>query len=164
MRPDVAVDIAVDIAWHPSGLDAADVFESHARSLMGPGVVTSGRLCPSCGSDSHGRPWVRHEGRSLHASLSRSGPHLVTAVATPGSTGPVGIDVEVAHIAIRPELVRAPGEDGDLAATWARKEAILKARGTGLTTPMAEVVLSAETWWDLPAPEGYVAALALTSE
>lgn len=156
MRPDPAADIA----WHAAGLDVADAFESHARSLLGPGVVTSGRLCPSCGSDSHGRPWVCHEGRSLPVSLSRSDPHLVTVIATPGSPGSIGVDVEVAHIAVRPELVLAPGEDGDLAVTWARKEAILKARGTGLTTPMADVVLAAETWWDLPAPEGYVAALA----
>ena len=105
-----------DVSWHLASTAAADALESHARSLLGPGVVTSGRLCPACGSDAHGRPWIRHEGRSLHVSLSRSGPHLATAIATPGSPGPVGIDVEVARIAVRPELVLAPGEDGDLAA------------------------------------------------
>ncbi|UUZ61186.1 hypothetical protein [Nocardioides sp. B-3] len=43
----------------------------------------------------------------------------------------------------------------------ARKEAILKARGTGLMTPMSDVVLAEENWSDLPAPAGYVAALAV---
>jgi len=97
----------------------------------------------------------------VHVSLSRSGPHLLTAIAEVA----VGVDVEVAAIGVLPELVLAPGEDGDLetgdlAQTWARKEAILKARGSGLTTPMSEVVLAEERWWDLGAPEGCVAALA----
>lgn len=145
-----------DVAWHDASMDAAAALETHARSLLGPGDVMSGRLCPSCGSDAHGRPWARHNGEPLHVSLSRSGPHLVTAIA--GS--PVGVDVEVAHIDVLPSLVMAPGETGDLALTWARKEAILKARGTGLTTPMSLVVLADEDWSDLGAPEGYVAALA----
>jgi 4'-phosphopantetheinyl transferase len=89
-------------------------------------------------------------------SLSRSGIHLVTAIAA----RPVGVDVEVSVIDVLPELVLAPGETDDLATTWTRKEAILKARGTGLTTPMSCVVLAEERWQDLPAPSGYVAALA----
>jgi 4'-phosphopantetheinyl transferase len=74
--------------------------------------------------------------------------------------------VEVAAIGVLPELVLALGESGDsgdLAQAWARKEAILKARGTGLTTPMSAVVLADERWQDLAAPEGYVAALALAT-
>jgi len=154
----------LDVAWHSASLGAATALEIHARSLLGPGAVTSGRLCPACGSDAHGRPWVRHEGQPVHVSMSRSGPHLVTAIAAV----PVGVDVEVAAIGVLPELVLAPGESsdiesGDLAQTWARKEAILKARGTGLTTPMSAVVLADERWQDLAAPEGYVAALALAA-
>jgi len=151
-----------DVAWHSASLGAATALETHARSLLGPGAVTSGRLCPACGSDAHGRPWVRHEGRPVHVSLSRSGPHLVTAIAEVS----VGVDVEVAAIGVLPELVLALGESGDsgdLAQAWARKEAILKARGTGLTTPMSAVVLADERWQDLAAPEGYVAALALAT-
>jgi len=158
-----------DVAWHSALLGAATALETHARSLLGPGAVTSGRLCPACASDAHGRPWVCHEGRSVHVSLSRSGPHLVTAIAGV----PVGVDVEVAAVGVLPELVLAPGESGDLesgdlesgdlARAWARKEAILKARGTGLATPMSAVVLADERWQDLDAPEGYVAALALAT-
>lgn len=96
-------------------------------------------------------------------SLSRSGPHLVTAIATV----PVGIDVEHVHaVASRwdPTVVLAHGEvaasDEDRARAWARKEAVLKRRGTGLSTPMPTVVLTSEPWLDLSAPEGYVAALS----
>ncbi|WP_310529250.1 4'-phosphopantetheinyl transferase superfamily protein [Nocardioides sp.] len=153
-----------DVAWHAASVGAAAALEAHARSLLGPGTVTSGRLCSACGSDAHGRPWVRHLGEPLHVSLSRSGPHLVTAIALVDGGVPVGVDVEVAAIDVLPSLVlapsEAPGSAGDLARTWARKEAILKARGTGLATPMSTIVLAEETWQDLPAPEGYVAALA----
>lgn len=145
-----------DVAWHASATPAADALETHARSLLGPGTVTSGRLCQACGSDAHGRPSLRHDGRLVHVSLSRSGPHLVTVIAEE----PVGIDVERAAIDVDPELVLAPGETGDLARTWARKEAVLKARGTGLVTSMASVLLADERWWDLKAPAAYVAALA----
>lgn len=151
-----------DVAWHAASAGAVEALESHARALLGQGSVSSGRLCPACGSQTHGRPWLRHAGQPVHVSLSRSGPHLLTAIAEV----PVGVDVEVDTIDIRPELVLAPGEtsdleSGDLARAWARKEAILKARGTGLRTPMTDVVLARERWWDLPAPEGYVAALAV---
>lgn len=149
-----------DVRWHSSDVAAAAALEAHARSLLGPGAVTSGRLCPACGSDAHGRPWIRHEGRTRHVSLSRSGPHLVTAFAE----APVGVDVEVVALAVLPELVLAAGETGDLSRTWVRKEAVLKARGTGLTTPMSSVVLAAEHWQDLDAPPGYVAALATVAE
>ena len=145
-----------DVRWHDASTSTASALEVHVRSLRGPGEVVSGRLCPACGSDRHGRPWLRHDGRQVHVSVSRSGEHLVTAVAA----GEVGVDVERAVIEVLPELVRAPGETDDLARAWTRKEAILKARGTGLSTPMSGVVLARERWQDLPAPEGYVAALA----
>jgi 4'-phosphopantetheinyl transferase len=157
-------DVPAHIAWHAASIGAAAALETHARSLLGPGAVTSGRLCPACGSDAHGRPWVRHLGQPLHVSLSRSGPHLVTAIAPLELNVPVGVDVEVAAIDVLPSLVLAPsespGETGDLAKTWIRKEAVLKARGTGLATPMSAVALADEHWQDLDAPEGYVAAWA----
>ncbi len=145
-----------DVHWHASTTSAAEALADHVRLLRGPGVVSSGRLCPSCGSSAHGRPWLRHEDGPLHVSLSRSGPHLVTVIAG----DPVGVDVEVEEVDVDPALVMASGETGDVARTWARKEAVLKLRGTGLATAMSEVVLADETWRDLPAPEGYVAAVA----
>ena len=60
------------------------------------------------------------------------------------------------------------GEEADSheerARTWARKEAVLKRRGTGLTTPMPEVVLATEPWQDLSAPPGYVAAISVAAQ
>lgn len=146
-----------DVAWHDATTRPATALATHATSLLGTGAIASGRLCPECGSDRHGRPWLRHDGRSVHVSLARSGTHLVTAIA--GT--PVGVDVEVATINVLAELVLAPGETADLARAWTRKEAVLKARGTGLTTPMAAVVLAYECWEDIEAPEGYVAAVSL---
>jgi 4'-phosphopantetheinyl transferase len=126
-------------------------------------VVNSGRLCAQCGSSRHGRPWLRAYGVTHHVSLSRSGGHLVTVLAD----APVGIDVEsVADVARRWDagLVLAPDEDPatdvDRARAWVRKEAVLKQRGTGLSTPMTEVVLADERWHDLVAPDGYVAAIS----
>lgn len=153
---------AVDIGWHPTR-PAADALAEHARALLGPGVVTSGRLCPLCASARHGRPWLRYDDRPLPVSLSRASPHLVTVI----SAAPVGIDVESVVALDRawdPALVLAPGEQAhttlERARTWVRKEAVLKARGTGLTTPMCSVRLAEEDWYDLDAPDGFVAALA----
>lgn len=106
---------------------------------------------------------MRVDGRGHHVSLSRSGPHLITVI----SAEPVGVDVEsVAAVAARwdPALVLAAGErsdtDEERARTWARKEAVLKRRGSGLATPMTDVLLAAETWCDLPGPPGYVVAVS----
>ena len=158
-----------DVRWHAAGTSAARAIEVHATDHLGApggsrgGDVTSGRLCPRCGSSAHGRPWLRVDGVAHHVSLSRAGQHLVTAL----SDGPVGVDVKsVAAVAAGwdPTLVLAAGEtagsDTERARVWARKEAVLKQRGTGLATPMTGVLLTDEQWRDLEAPEGYVAAIS----
>jgi 4'-phosphopantetheinyl transferase len=106
-----------------------------------------------------------YDGRDVPVSISRSGPHLVTVT---GVDGAIGVDVEsVAEVAARwqPELVLAPGEhaaDGlAQARAWARKEAVLKAYGVGLDRPMTSLHLDAESWTDVDAPDGYVAAVAV---
>lgn len=158
-----------DVRWHAAGTSAARAIEIHAADHLGaPGAprggdVTSGRLCPRCGSSGHGRPWLRVDGVAHHVSLSRAGPHLVTAL----SDRLIGVDVEsVAAVASGwdPTLVLAAsemaGSDAERARVWTRKEAVLKQRGTGLTTPMTDVLLTDEQWRDLDAPEGYVAAIS----
>jgi 4'-phosphopantetheinyl transferase len=157
---------AVDVRWHV-GRSTDEALVEHARSVTGTdaAAVRVGRLCPQCGSASHGRPWVEvREGYAgLQASVARSGPHVVTALAD----GPVGVDVEDVAAVARgwdPALVLAGDEradsDEDRARAWTRKEAVLKARGTGLATPMTTVVLVDSDWTDLAAPPGHVAAVS----
>jgi 4'-phosphopantetheinyl transferase len=161
------------VAWHTGATTADAALSQHLVTVLGtgPADVQVGRLCPECGSDRHGRPWARvAEGSTrrtgeVHVSLACAAGYVVTAVSL---RGPVGVDVEVvAHVAREwtPKLVLAPGETAasavEQARCWAAKEAVLKRRGTGLATPMAEVRLVDESGLqDLAAPEGLVAVLA----
>ena len=158
--------MSVDLAWHPWTADVTEALAFHVRGLLGSGDVETGRLCPRCGSAEHGRPWVRHRSRSVPVSLSRCRPHLLTAV---GTAGPVGVDVESVAAVGRgwdPALVLAPGERADTpedrGMLWARKEAVLKAYAVGLADPMCRLVLAdfPGELDDVPAPVGYVAAVA----
>ncbi|MFD3542059.1 4'-phosphopantetheinyl transferase family protein [Streptomyces sp. NPDC058662] len=134
-----------------------------------------------CGRGAHGRPAVA--GGGVHFSLSHSGD--VAYVSLAGV--PVGIDVErlpsaasVAdvltslHPAEAAELSGLPAADlpAAFARVWARKEACLKATGTGLALGLVEPFVGAAAdpapvpgWdlYDLPAPAGYAAALAVRS-
>lgn len=158
-------DAATTVRWHSTtAADAA--LRRHAAEVFGPGEVTIGRHCPTCGSDAHGRPWLRHPAtEAVWVSLSRTGDHLVTALST---AGPIGVDLEViAAVASRwsPDVILAPGERAatpdQRAWIWVAKEAVLKRRGTGLATPMPEVHLAGESGLRaIPAPPGLIAAMA----
>ncbi|MFD9353346.1 4'-phosphopantetheinyl transferase family protein [Streptomyces sp. NPDC060031] len=134
--------------------------------------------CPCCGGP-HGRPAVA--GGALQFSLSHSGDVAYFAFAGV----PVGVDVEgipsaaavadvlhTLHPAETAELTALPEADRPAAMgrVWSRKEAYLKATGTGLALGLAEPYVAtvptpaAVPGWtltDLPAPPGYAAALAL---
>lgn len=157
----------MDIQWHDvSGWSSPDLTDAALRAhlLRSCGSdVAIGRHCPACGSDRHGRQWARlSDGSRPHVSLARCGDHVVTAV---DPLRPVGVDVEdIAAVDARwdPALVLAAGERADTpaarAATWCRKEAILKALGTGLRTPMSEIRCADWPVEDLAAPPGLAAA------
>lgn len=151
-----------DVRRHPVALGATAALADHLGSLLGPGVVTSGRLCPACGSDQHGAPWARLDGRAFAVSVSRSGSHLVTAI---GTHGRVGVDIESIDAVARgwdPGMVLAEGETADTAEEqawhWAAKEAVLKAMGVGLARPMTSVALADHDVRRVPSPNGYVTA------
>ncbi|MFJ7271872.1 4'-phosphopantetheinyl transferase family protein [Streptomyces sp. NPDC099050] len=141
-------------------------------------VVLVREACPGCGGP-HGRPAV--DGGALHFSLSHSGDVAYLAFARV----PVGVDVEeipsaaaVADVltALHPveiaELTALPEPErrAALGRVWSRKEACLKAAGTGLALGLVEPYVSSAptpaavpgwTLTDLPAPHDYAAALAL---
>ncbi|MEO7351546.1 MAG: 4'-phosphopantetheinyl transferase superfamily protein [Marmoricola sp.] len=106
------------------------------------------RSCPACGSSDHGRPVVLAEGRPALpcVSLSRAGDLVVVAVSESGS---VGVDIE------RLVAPRFAGFDAvalhhcepspcldTRAATWVRKESLLKATGDGLRVDPRHIWLS----------------------
>lgn len=157
----------VSRSWHSSSADADAALADDVRRALGAGIVRTGRLCPQCGSGDHGRPWARLGERPVEVSLSRAGGHLLTAICP---RGPVGVDVEsVAAVAEHWDaaMVLAPGEDADTdlerARAWVRKEAVLKAYGVGLARPMTDLALAdfPGRIVDVPAPDGFVAALAV---
>ena len=153
--------------------DADAILRRRVAALLeiGQADVLVGRSCGRCGSSQHGRPWARGRGRrdEVAVSISRCGAHLLTAVSEDAA---VGVDIEAVAAVGRigdSSLVLHPSESlpgrrtdpGALAAIWARKEAILKALGDGLATPMAAIRVADHDVVDLPAPPGHVAALAV---
>ena len=182
---------------HPVTADADRARAAHGADVVGvqPDEIRVGRHCPACGAVSHGRPWARVDGTAdggaetpgradgratagrgaatsprpvLGVSLSRSGPHLLTAVRVGGG---IGVDLEEAAAVDRgwdPALVLHPAEASqdrtaeDRARLWAGKEAVLKLLGTGLRTPMPEVRLAEHDLREAEAPDGFVILVALS--
>ena len=129
-------------------VDRARYLAAHALTRLALGAVLGAapadlemdRTC-RCGGH-HGKPRLAGD-QPPGFSLTHSGSVVGVAV----STDPlVGLDVErrrpIAGLDALARHVRAPGEDtGDFFVTWTRKEALLKATGDGLATPMSELVL-----------------------
>ncbi|MET7324064.1 4'-phosphopantetheinyl transferase superfamily protein [Streptomyces sp. NPDC005549] len=127
-------------------------------SLVGTGPEAIGfrTRCPDCGGP-HGKPHVVGDGAGWELSISHSGDLVAVAVAL-GS--PLGLDVERVEPWTGPalppeyELVLTPAERAAVEALpvqrrargcltyWTRKEAVLKATGEGLNTPMTDFTLS----------------------
>jgi phosphopantetheinyl transferase len=119
--------------------------------------------CLRCGSNEHGQPQVLPTATIRHpayVSLARAGDLAVVAIT---EAGPVGIDVEAVDAADFHDFATVglhPDEIADTAAertrTWVRKEALLKAYGTGLAIDPRAIRLDDDglAAWDSehPAP------------
>lgn len=137
-----------------------------------------------------GKPFLADSGESLRFNLSHAGELLLIAVTTGAE---VGIDIEafaagrpldaMAHLAFSPAeqealLTLPPSLKAEaFHRCWVRREACLKASGTGFSrpgdsfdvtplvaTPPPLTIRSGQTCWllrDLAVPPGYCAALAV---
>ena len=137
------------------------------RLGVAPAAVSFERApCPLCGG-AHGRPVVR--GRDdVQFSLSSTGDVAAVAVAAV----PVGLDIEAVGRASADDLAAAldPVEHAAVAALteptrsrvalrcWARKEALLKGRGTGLGIDPDAVHVGVGPLARAPRPDGWVLA------
>jgi 4'-phosphopantetheinyl transferase len=132
-----------------------------ARLVLGglaglpPGSLRIDRVCPACGGG-HGKPRLLGD-LGLHVSVSHAADRAVVAVSR---DAPVGVDIEQigpwadADLAEVAQLVLAPEERAVLARQrqearaevfttyWTRKEAAVKASGTGLSAPLEDIVVS----------------------
>jgi 4'-phosphopantetheinyl transferase len=150
-----------------------------ARLGMPPEAVEFVReTCPTCGGP-HGRPAVA--GGGLHFSLSHSGDLAMIGLAATT----IGVDVEktpTLRTATETARMLHPDETAELQAlgddaraeafgrAWVRKEAYLKALGTGLSRALSldymgtgPAPAQAQPGWtlaDVRAPRGYLAATA----
>ncbi|MFC5951174.1 4'-phosphopantetheinyl transferase family protein [Pseudonocardia lutea] len=166
--------------------DRARYLAAHAltRLLLGarlgadPAAITLDRTC-RCGKP-HGKPRLA-AGTAPAFSLTHSGDRVGVALS---DDGPVGLDVEeirdlsdlarLAEHALSPaERTRPPADARAFLTVWTRKEALLKATGEGLASPMDAITLGptgvVEAWtdgpgaaWvvDLDAGPGHPAAVA----
>lgn len=135
------------------------------------------RPCPTC-CGPHGRP-VLAQAPDWHFSLA----HSRDAVALAVGRRPIGVDIEfeasealcssvapALHPAER-QLIQEAAESSRgalLAAVWTRKEALLKARGSGICGRLdTDDTIGGGAGWSLhalPAPKGYFASLAFPSK
>lgn len=141
--------------------DAARYLAAHALARLvlaehlgtDPAAIVVDRTC-RCGKP-HGRPTVPE----VHFSLTHSGDRVGVALS---AGGPVGLDVEelremgdldgLAGHTLSPDEPR-PTSAAAFLQVWTRKEALLKATGEGLSSPMNAITLAGAqvvSWADGP--------------
>lgn len=139
---------------------AADSSRGHAHDVLIRAVCADMRLdpaavavvhhCPRCGATDHGVPGLVHRRTPLALTVSVSRAAGVVLVGWGGVPG-LGVDVERAGAAADPALddvlrhpdEPAPGDAIGRTQAWVRKEAALKAWGSGLNVEPSRVRLTA---------------------
>jgi 4'-phosphopantetheinyl transferase len=127
-----------------------------ARELVGRALGVDPASWPWREGD-HGRPAIALPGARLHFNLAHSAGLVVCAIADDRE---VGVDVEDrARRPVDPQVVRrycAPAEVADIESRgaagwhdrflqyWTLKEAYLKARGLGISVPLADICFSVD--------------------
>ena len=179
--------------------DRGVLAHSLARRLLAAAVggrpedVELDRHCAGCGSREHGKPFLRaapgpSAGPAPQFNLTHSG-RVVAVVVGPADVA-VGVDVEALRDLDWGPLRRnvfgddewaaadaAADPDRERFATWARKEAAVKASGHGLALGLSRVRTASGpgrwwsaalpggvgdvTGWDLDTAEGHVGAVAV---
>ena len=137
----------------------------HISALTGdsPRSLTAAYFCPTCGNRAgHGIPVYRLPSRTGHlrASLSRSGNWCLLAASLDEPLAGIGVDIEngsAADFDGFQSLAMTAQERGQLQEVppalkarfqtrlWVRKEAVLKALGTGLAKAPSAVDVSGST-------------------
>ncbi len=143
----------------------------HAYGFSAPHVSHS---CPQCGSADHGRPALAGRPEvSVSISRARDGSRVVAAAC---DSTRIGIDIEgvgaadfehFSSIALHPREHCA--NSTERTRLWVRKEAILKAEGTGLARDPRTIALAPNgtviegttaTVYDLKAGSSWLCSLA----
>lgn len=115
--------------------------------------------CMSCGSSSHGRPWIERE-HNAWASLS----HTRGAVMAGVSEHPIGVDIEeirpirgqgIHAVFNRDESRWLVDSDDATLRCWCRKEAAAKAKGRGISEMVKIATVDNNGNW-LPGNESLV--------
>ena len=149
--------VAPAAVWALAAPDAPERAHGLLRALLAerigvpPDELRFGREpCPLCGGEDHGRPVLADPGPGLEFSLSRAAGLALVALAPT----PVGVDVEalpdpgtvddvapLLHPAEQARIAdaRLAARPAAFARAWTRKEAYLKALGSGIA---ADLVLT----------------------
>lgn len=163
--------------WATGVGDAHDLLIRLISTHFGIEDSRISHACPECGSSTHGRPFlVGHPGLSVSVSRAADGTRVAVAASDVAS---VGIDIEARRSVLPADasgIIQHPREEyssnGELLRAWVRKEAILKAEGTGLVRDPRDIHVdesgtvisgSRARCIDVDAGDAWVCALAQIS-
>jgi phosphopantetheine--protein transferase-like protein len=155
--------IAVVVVMPPGTGGTQSVIAHSLLRLLVSNVLTVEPASLELATGAHGKPYLANAKQSLHFNLSHCPTHVLVAIS---NRHEIGADIEtigeykprVAHRILPPDefiaLDRLAGDERARAfyRVWVIKEACVKATGTGLSTPLRDIEVSADDrgrWSDL---------------